>query len=537
MTVKLAGTKYRLGAEFAIRNVNEIGLSGVVDVRAFGAVGDGVADDTAAIQAAINVVAVMLGGGTVFVPDGLYNLTASLVINTGSVSIKGASRDSVQFRRSTDYGPTIIFGNSATLLNGFALQNIWFVDLPGLTGAAGAMTVANSPAHVVFEHVARVLFTDCLISAGGGVLFSGAANVEMQRVYMAWSAGTPTGRYGIRVKRSAVVGATYPLSGDIHCSSVGISGDLAIADGLLLESCDGFYWEAGTHIIGTAQSNVHFKKNGTDQLTNIEIVGGLLDITSGYGVFGDGSVGSGQIDTLRIECSINDAGANGTTGVYFDASFGAINVKLSGYLAGFGGDGFKSLSPYVSDMVISSRIKGIGDNGIYIYDGDRFTIDGVHIGGDGSVACGIRIGASANKVTIVGGTIADTFNHGIQLDDGCTNVSIVGIQIKNIPGTPLRDLSTTTSKYWSSIAGVSDVAATVASASSIAMPVNDTMRLTGTTGVETITGSAWEGRQVVIVCPDGAVTFTAGSSIGNTITLTQAVPALAVFHNGKWHLK
>ena len=53
MTIKLAGTKFELGAEFARRNANEIGLSGAVDVRAFGAVGDGVTDDTTAFNAAM----------------------------------------------------------------------------------------------------------------------------------------------------------------------------------------------------------------------------------------------------------------------------------------------------------------------------------------------------------------------------------------------------------------------------------------------------------------------------------------------------
>lgn len=47
------------------------------DVTAFGAAGDGVTDDTAAIQAAINAAAAA-GGGTVFVPAGTYLVSAGL---------------------------------------------------------------------------------------------------------------------------------------------------------------------------------------------------------------------------------------------------------------------------------------------------------------------------------------------------------------------------------------------------------------------------------------------------------------------------
>jgi polygalacturonase len=50
------------------------------DARAFGAIGDGMALDTAPLQAAIDACA-MQGGGTVFLPQGRY-LTGTLEIKT-----------------------------------------------------------------------------------------------------------------------------------------------------------------------------------------------------------------------------------------------------------------------------------------------------------------------------------------------------------------------------------------------------------------------------------------------------------------------
>lgn len=55
--------------------------SGAINIRWFGAVGDGVADDTAEIQAAIN--ATPAAGGAVFVPPGNYKITAALTLKTG----------------------------------------------------------------------------------------------------------------------------------------------------------------------------------------------------------------------------------------------------------------------------------------------------------------------------------------------------------------------------------------------------------------------------------------------------------------------
>ena len=57
------------------------------DVRAFGAKGDGINDDTAAIQAAINS---LTQGGVVLFPPGNYLLTSTLSISTSSISLQGS---------------------------------------------------------------------------------------------------------------------------------------------------------------------------------------------------------------------------------------------------------------------------------------------------------------------------------------------------------------------------------------------------------------------------------------------------------------
>lgn len=70
-----------------------------ISVKDFGAVGDGVADDTAAIQAAITAVGAT-GGGTVFFPAGTYSLSAALSMSSLSVILEGASRFSTLLRQS-----------------------------------------------------------------------------------------------------------------------------------------------------------------------------------------------------------------------------------------------------------------------------------------------------------------------------------------------------------------------------------------------------------------------------------------------------
>jgi len=97
----------------------------------FGAIGDGVADDTAAIQAALNSFTVI--GGDLLFPIGIYKITATLIVNK-PINIYGAGEGS-------EYQPTqlpatkilwgsavalpmINFGGFGTLISGGGINNL-----------------------------------------------------------------------------------------------------------------------------------------------------------------------------------------------------------------------------------------------------------------------------------------------------------------------------------------------------------------------------------------------------------------------------
>jgi hypothetical protein len=62
-----------------------------VSVKDFGAVGDGVTDDTIAIQAALDAVGTLApAGGTVYLPKGLYLTSATINMNYANVQLLGA---------------------------------------------------------------------------------------------------------------------------------------------------------------------------------------------------------------------------------------------------------------------------------------------------------------------------------------------------------------------------------------------------------------------------------------------------------------
>jgi len=88
----------------AVATTVQTKLRETVSVKDFGAVGDGVADDTTAIQAAINYIG-NIGGGTVYIPAGTYLISATLTVVSGqdNVRITGAGSGSTIFKRNGSF--------------------------------------------------------------------------------------------------------------------------------------------------------------------------------------------------------------------------------------------------------------------------------------------------------------------------------------------------------------------------------------------------------------------------------------------------
>lgn len=101
-----------------------------VNVLDYGAVGDGIADDTAAIQAAIDASA----GTTVVLPVGTYKITSTIRIADSETSIVGLGRPSIG---STNAGAIIRYYGTGTAVsvgvnpnvNGTFIRNIWLENL------------------------------------------------------------------------------------------------------------------------------------------------------------------------------------------------------------------------------------------------------------------------------------------------------------------------------------------------------------------------------------------------------------------------
>jgi len=94
----------------------------VINVKDFGAVGDGVADDTAAIQAAL--IHAQAIGKTCYIPSGRYLITSKLTISGNNLSIIGDG-DSRSIIYTTSNITMLELDNTAAMNNG-VISNIGF---------------------------------------------------------------------------------------------------------------------------------------------------------------------------------------------------------------------------------------------------------------------------------------------------------------------------------------------------------------------------------------------------------------------------
>ena len=111
----------------------QLGANDVVSVQAYGAVGDGVTDDRAAIIAAQNYAA-SIGGATVYFPPGEYKISSAIPMLPG-ITYCGPQRAELgayNAGRSRLFSSTSdIFTNTATLITGTCIRDLFLESESG----------------------------------------------------------------------------------------------------------------------------------------------------------------------------------------------------------------------------------------------------------------------------------------------------------------------------------------------------------------------------------------------------------------------
>lgn len=238
---------------------------GWLSVKTYGAVGNGVADDTAAIQAAINALPAVsgsFGGNTIYVPAGKYKTTSTLTLKENQ-NLIGAGEGQVQFDYSGSGAAIAVQGTAGSVpesnsqLRGFVVkgysadaaaigiqvgnhQGIRILDV-GLWGLGTGLRFYNADAAKWTEnnHV-----DINVIQCGLAIDFDGqSSDWSTYRIHMV---GDP-GNSGIKMQNAAVLtGCRIEMLGGIAAKA---TSNTAFAFAVDPGDADGTSWVEGCEFL------------------------------------------------------------------------------------------------------------------------------------------------------------------------------------------------------------------------------------------------------------------------------------------------
>lgn len=355
-------------------------------VKDFGAVGDGVADDTAAIQAAINAV-LTPGGGTLYFPDGAYKLSAKLTIpfSTGW-RIRGQSRAGTLLRQSAANTP--ILSLEGHLTHSWEISDIgftWSAAQPATNTNAIAIRMGTGVAgQTLFNWQVR----RCTFANGFRAIAADATNSPT-----VWGIRISDCSFGGSMTGAAFFAVPTPAIGqpNIAIENCLIDAGSAAEASIRVSSGDNVTYKNLEFLNGTAPTAL-IDTSTTFALTVI----GCKSENYNAGAAMVGALWNfSQCNVRVVSCSCNGLLGSGGTPRFVSSSNGSLSIFgltcSSAMTAGTAIAYVAATIPFVADVVLfnnfSDRLRTyLGNVPLPKFDADKRQQDFITDVGDASVA-------------------------------------------------------------------------------------------------------------------------------------------------------
>ena len=338
--------------------------SGQVSVKDFGAIGNGVANDKSAIQAAINSLG--SSGGSIYFPHGDYLIDSQILIDEDRISLIG---DGI--------GTKIICNNptsgaiKVTKTSGY-LQFFTILDLQ-IQMAAGASVTAG--AALELDEVSRCNIQNVYIDDGFiGVLLKGVQQCNIDNLQVLYEDNNfGAGGTGRRFLKFLPGSTTNLHGGDIFITNFNgrCGNNFDCEYGVEVTAVDGL-WISNSHIGNCEDGHMLIHHN-----TGVKTVGILCDnvwfdqtTTGTYGVVISGT-GSSLAGFYRFNnCTFLASSQNDSANAIFCSGV-AGNISINDCeISGWGSDGI-----YANNTTGDNRINNCSITNCGLTNGDGIQID------------------------------------------------------------------------------------------------------------------------------------------------------------------
>lgn len=459
-------------------NLNNLNYGSYISVKdtAYGAVGDGITDDTAAIQAAITANP----GKVIYIPPGDYFVSSTITIRTSKTNIMGSGQGSTTIKRSGDYGDTFFFtGNDST---GFIPLD---VGISRLSIESSGLT--TSGAHIRFRGCSRIdVFSIFLQQGFIGFKLEGCTAATFSNLYLVFTnlyGGSATGRKYLFLGNAPAPYA-HPSCGDVFISNFNFRGNVTYQVteiGIDIVSSDGIWFSNG-HVGNSTYANISINANTTEMMNLLFFDNVMSDEGTLYSLL---IAGSGPTVNRHIQfsnCLFKSGGipAYCQYGITFAAACTVQHVSFSNCtITEMGATGVNIDSQFANYITFSNcDVTWNGRNTPNTYPGYKLANGVKHVS-----IIGGRSGGYPSTFTV-------SQSYGIETGTGhsynsFSNMSLIENSLGSINGNN-AECVTSNIRSQDSI--------NISSAATITVPSPlDFVIVTGTTNVSTIT-SSWLGR-------------------------------------------
>jgi polygalacturonase len=533
----------------AVTRTAQAKMRDIVSVKDFGAVGDGVADDTAAIQAACTAAKTVTFGSSA---DN-YRITGTITLTSGATLLmQGAT-----VTQATDQTPIFNAGSTdnVTITGGrfVGKSEASYTNSP--SSQAICVKADNATDLLVTENrFENFWYSPLMVSVGGNRVEFSSNTVK----------GPGAAVLGVDINRRNTIGCTILGSNvrvsnnDIYDTATGIiigqGSTEIVVDGNVVHDLineHGIYVDTGIRRL-TISNNV-IRNTGADgtgmkvqcydsfgvESQCVAITGNSISNTGGDAIAVINTTGSPTLRTVGVTITgntIQNAGAYGIDAREVNdcvISGNEITTAASSGIAWRNADNIL----IIGNVIRSSALTGIRDlsssTNVTVKDN---VVRNCATANDGSDEYGILIGSGGVNHVIDGNIISDAnanMRYGIYIiPDINSTLSIIGNTVMQSTDQGLRLGATTALREYRRNNWIGTLGATyndpvlpvVASAATISLPTAaDSVSISGTTNITTINANGHSGRRVTLYF-QGALTVVRGSnltlnqSLGNFVT-------------------